>query len=275
MNRKPGIFVFALGCAALGGLGCASGPERAVSAAEFQANAQSAYEEALRSFYDQDWVNVPPLMEEVKKEYAGTRWARLAQLRIADAKYHQGSYAEAVTAYREFLRDFPNDPEVQYARYRVVLCQFAARGESILAPPLEERDLVNVRDAEETITAFLRDYPDYKERDRLLYMQSWTRGMLARHELYVARFYLRQDNFEAALARTEYALARIGATGLEPEALVLLGEIHLQGGHRSEALAAFEIVLRRFPDSPFAAVAKKFVEFMMGSDAGRTPPSAG
>ncbi len=199
-------------------------------------------------------------MEAVKREYAGTRYARLAQLRIADGHFHQKDYPEAITAYREFLRDFPSDEEVPYARYKVIDCQFQSRGESVMAPPLEERDLVNVRDASASIDAFLRDYPAYPERERLLYMR--TRG--ARHAgalrcLYVARYYLRENDYDAALARTEYALGTYKDTGLEPEALVLLGETQMKKGATDEARAAFELVLQRYPLSPFAEPARRFL----------------
>lgn len=256
MQPRAALLSFLL--AALGTSACAQ-EKKVLSAAEYQQNAQAAYEAALQVFFDRDWLSVPQLMGEVKREYAGTRWARLAQLRIADAQFHQGSYAESITSYREFLRDFPNDPDVPYARYRVVLCHFEARGDSVISPPLEERDLSNVRDADHAISTFLRDYPNYPERERLLYMHSWVRGMLARHELYVARYYLERSYFEAALARTEYALTHFRATGLEPEALVLLGETRMRQGERTSAREAFELVLNQYPESPFVTTASNFL----------------
>ena len=265
MHRSAALLLFAL--TAVAAPGCTS-EKRAVSAAEFQRNAEVAYEQALQTFYDRDWVSVPVVMEEVKREYAGTRVARLAQLRIADAQYHQGSYPESITSYREFLRDFPNDPDVPYARYRVVLCHFQARGESALAPPLEERDLVSVRDADQAISAFLKDYPDYPERERLVYMHAWVRGMLARHELYVARYYLERGNFEAALMRTEYALRTFRETGLEPEALVLLGETKMRRGERGPAREAFELVVQHYPSSPFVVPARRFLAEIERDPAG-------
>lgn len=248
-------------------LGCTKNRKEALSGVEYQRQAEAAYTKALEAFHDRDWVGVPLLMSEVKRQYAGTRWARLAQLRIADAEYHQGSYAEAVTSYREFLREFPNDEEVPYARYKVAECQFESRGATVMAPPLEERDLVNVRDADRSISDFLEDYPNYKKRERLLYMQKWVRGMLARHELYVARYYLGHDKLDAAVMRAEYALANYKDTGLEPEALVLLGETYLKRGETEEAAGAFQIVLDRYPESPFVTPAKKFMKYLSENEA--------
>jgi outer membrane protein assembly factor BamD len=250
-----------LASAFAGALGCAKQPQAAMSAEEFQASAAAEYDHALEAFLARDWVGSATRMETVKREYAGTRYARLAQLRIADGHFHQKDFPEAITAYREFLRDFPSDEEVPYARYKVIDCQFASRGESVMSPPLEERDLVNVREASMGIDAFLRDYPAYPERERLLYMRKWVRGMLARYELYVARYYLRENHYDAALSRTEYALVTYKDTGLEPEALVLLGETQMKKGDLGEAQAAFQLVLERYPSSPFAEPARRFLAF--------------
>ncbi len=238
---------------------CGGDQKRAVTAEEYARNAQQAYEEALEAFYDHDWVSVMPLMEEVKREYASSRYARLAQLRIADAHFHQDSYPEAITTYRDFVRDYPNDPEVPYARYRIVLSQFRSSGVSALMPPLEERDLSVVRDAHDSLRAFLRDYPTYPKRAELDYMLSWVRGMLARYELYVARYYLGRNNFDAAVARTQYALTNYDDTGLEPEALVLLAETYLRQGEAEKARATLNAVIERYPASPFTVPARRFL----------------
>jgi len=258
MPARPLLLLALLG-AVSATASCSKQPQAAMSAEEFQASAQAAYEHGLTAFLARDWVANATRMEAVKREYAGTRYARLAQLRIADGHFHQKDYPEAITAYREFLRDFPSDEEVPYARYKVIDCQFQSRGESVMSPPLEERDLVNVRDASASIDAFLRDYPAYPERERLLYMRTWVRGMLARYELYVARYYLRENHYAGALSRIEYALVTYKDTGLEPEALVLLGETQLKKGDRAEAKAAFELVLERYPSSPFVEPARRFL----------------
>jgi outer membrane protein assembly factor BamD len=181
--RKVIVLLVLWLCGAALQAGCAGEDRSADSPVEYAANAKKAYEEALEAFFDRDWELVKPLMEEVKRKYGYSRYARLADLRIADAAFHQENYAEAVTQYRTFVHDYPNDPEVVYARYRIARCQFLSSGESPIMPPLEERDLSSVRDAYESITAFLSDYPNYKKRRELDYMRDVVAGMLVRHEL--------------------------------------------------------------------------------------------
>lgn len=231
---------------------------------QYTENAKVAYDEALEAYFDQDWEGAVLLFEEVKRKYGYSRYARLAQLRIADAAYRQEKFPEAVTEYKSFLNDYPNDPEVPYARYKVIKANFEQSGEAVLLPPLEERDLTNVMEAYERIRTFLQDYPDYKHNRELRYMLEVVTGTLARHELYVARFYLDEENFEAAVARAQYAIANYGDSGLTPEALVLLGETYLKMKKRKAARAVFQRVLAKHSHSAFVIPARKFLRHMDG-----------
>ena len=93
-------------------------------------------------------------------------------------------------------------------------------------------------------------------------MRAETVGLLARHELYVARFYLRRDNFDAAVARIKFALNRYAKSGLDPEAIVLLGETYLKMKKRDDARKAFEQVLSEHSSSPFSVPARRFLATM-------------
>ena len=91
------------------------------------------------------------------------------------------------------------------------------------------------------------------------YMLLDVTGRLARHELYVARFYLQRGNFEAAAARSLYALRTYSNSGLEPEALVLLGETYLKMKQRGDAQQSFEKLIAAYPESPFVEPARSFL----------------
>lgn len=250
------------------------GSERPVeSPLEYTEHARKAYDEALVEYFDRDWEEAVALFEDIKRRYAYSRYARLAQLRIADAAFEQENYAEAVTGYRGFVHDFPNDPEVIYARYKVVKSLFEQRSDTLLLPPLEERDLVTVEETYQAVQSFIDDYPTYRKRPELDYMHQVVAGVLARHDLYVARYYLTEDNFEATVARIEHALKTYPNSGLEPEGLVLLGETYLKMHRVEEARAILEQVLREHPDSAFVVPARRFLD-RIGSSSSKTPPGA-
>jgi outer membrane protein assembly factor BamD len=164
--------------------------------------------------------------------------------------------------YKSFVSDYPNDPETPYARYKIAKAEFTESGASLLLPPLEERDLSNVRDAHVSLRALLADFPDSKHAVEMTYMLEVVTGLLARHELYVARFYLNRDNFEAAVARCQYALSTYQDSGLEAEGLVLLGETYLKMKEREKARATFQLVLDKYPASAFTVPARRFLARM-------------
>ncbi|MBN1612681.1 MAG: tetratricopeptide repeat protein [Polyangiaceae bacterium] len=266
----PILLPMAIVSAALALAGCGGSERPAESPLQYTENAKRAYEQALTEYFDRDWEDAVPMFEDVKRRYAYSRYARLAQLRIADASYEQENYAEAATAYRGFVHDYPNDPEVVYARYRIAKSLFNQRTDTLLLPPLEERDLVTVEEAYQAIRGFIQDYPAYKKRPELDYMHKVVAGLLARHDLYVARFYLLEDNFKAAVARVEHALKSFPSSGLEPEALVLLGETYLKMHEKQDARETFARVLRDYPDSAFVVPARGFLERLGPAAAVRT-----
>src|ERR1041385_7711532 len=142
------------------GLGACATEKPAESPLHYTENAKRAYDAALEAYFDRDWEYATQLFNDVKRKWGYSRYARLAELRLADIAYHQEKFAEAVGMYKSFVSDYPNDPEISYARYKIAKSEFVQSGASILLPPLEERDLSNVRDAHVALRALIADFPD-------------------------------------------------------------------------------------------------------------------
>lgn len=240
--------------------GCSRQAPVSQSAAAYAANAKRAYEEAIEAYLDRDWELARELFDSVTRNYGYSRYARLSQLRLADIEFHQDNFIDAVGDYKSFVHDFPNDPEVRYARFRLTQAQFAQASEGLLMPPLEERELDFARDAYASIQAYVADYPNDERSVEIEYMRQVVMGLLARHELYVARYYLRMDEFQAAVARCRYALDNYAGSGLDAEALVLLGEVYLMMKKQDDARSAFEKVLKEHSASAFVVPARNFLD---------------
>ena len=264
LGMRPNGWI-ALSFFALASVACKPAPRPTKTAEQYQEEARVAYDEAVAYYLDEDWEIAVRLLGEVRRNFSYTRYARLAELRLADASFRQEKFAEAAGAYKSFTRDYPSDPEVPYARYRIVRAQFLQSEASVFQPPLEERDLATVRAAYTSLQSFLADYPTYHRRVELDYMLQVVTGVLVRHELYAARFYLKRDEYAPAIDRVNYALNHYTASGLEPEAVTLLGETYLKMHDTPKATAAFQRVLSEYPDSPFAVPASEFLKFLGGS----------
>jgi outer membrane protein assembly factor BamD len=81
-------------------------------------------------------------------------------------------------------------------------------------------------------------------------------SLLAAHELYVARFYLKRDAYRGVISRLKGLLASYPGSGVEPKALLLLGEVYLKTKEVEAARQTFSEVVQRFPESGEAKKAR-------------------
>lgn len=274
MFRPVFVVVLAVALAA-GALGCEQQEPR--TALSYTADAKRAYDEAMKEFQSHNWLESQTLFREVKRKYHYSKYAKLAELRIADADFEQEKFTEAIRGYRQFVHDHRSDPEeVGYARSRIAEAQYKQISESFLLPTADERDQAVILDAFRELKGYVHDYPDSKESPKIRELLIEVTARLMRHELYVARFYLARDNFQAAVYRIQYAMRNFAGgpslrgpddaldSGLEAEALLLLGEVYLKMKKYPEARESFDALLRDYPRSPLVVQANNFLAYMHG-----------
>lgn len=275
MRMRTGI-LFALFVACAAPLGC--GKSEPKTALGYTENAKKAYEEAMEEFTAHNWIDAQALFREVKRKYTYSKYAKLAELRIADADFEQDKFGESMRGYRDFIKAHRSDAEeVAYARARIAEAQYSLIGESFILPTADERDQAPILEAYRELKSFVHDYPEAKETKRIRELLVDVTARLLRHELYVARFYLRNDNFDAVVSRVEYALRNfaggVGAStgpteaplvtsGLEAEALILLGETRLKQHKWQEARTTFDSLLKTYPESGYCTQARNYLAYM-------------
>jgi outer membrane protein assembly factor BamD len=252
-------------------VGCAEGPKTPLGYTE---DAKRAYDSALLEFNAHNWIEAQNLMREVKRKYSYSKYARLAELRIADADLEQEHFAEAIHEYKDFVHAHRSDADdVGYARSKVAEATVSEIPESFLLPAAAERDQGAVAEAYKELKSYLSDYPESKESPHMREMLAQVIGRLVRHELYVARFYLNKGNYDAAVARIQYALRNYtaaaegspvtaAAPALEPEALLLLGTTYLKMHKWADAKQAFQTIVSSFANDPLAEPARKYLEYV-------------
>jgi len=262
---------FAVVAMAIATSACEPPPKTALGYTE---SAKRAYEAAMEEFNAHAWIEAQTQMREIKRRYSYSKYARLAELRLADADYEQEKYADAIREYKDFIHAHrAEEEEVAYSRARIAEATYAEIPESFLMPAAEERDQAAVVDAYRQIKSFLADYPNAKQSIHMRELLAQVISRLVHHELYVARFYLAKDNFDAAVARIEYALRNYatpatGASGDPPtgdlmgEALLLLGQTYLKMHKWQNARQAFESILHGGEGSPVAVQARGYLDYL-------------
>jgi len=236
-------------------------------------SARELYELGKSDFEDENCQEAEPILRRVRREYSYSRYAALAELRLADCLMQQSKYVEAIAAYRAFVRYRPSHPEIAYARFRTAEAYYEQMPtDFILSPPAEERDQSPTRDALRQLRRFILDFPEDSRVARANEMATEALTLLAKHELYVANYYLDRDQPRAAIGRLETLLRAYRGSRIEAEALLLLGRTYLQMRDATEARSAFDELIRRFPQSGYAAQARGYLEEAVPA-APATPPA--
>ena len=200
MERKPVFTIFFLLCllliGGLAGCGYLTGSKKTESA-------EVLAEKGMEAFEDQDYHDALKAFTTLKERYPYSRYAILAELKVADAHFHRKEYPEAVAAYEDFIQLHPKNEAIPYVLYQIGACYY----EQLLS---EDRDQTPTRQAILAYQRLLKEHPNSaygaKARENILA----CRKLLAEHELYVALFYFKSKHYRAALVRLEGALADYG-----------------------------------------------------------------
>ena len=153
--------------------------------------------------------------EQLKDWYPFSKFAILAELKIADSHYHLQEYPEAIQAYEEFERLHPRNEAIPYIIYQIGLCYY----EQI---DTVDRDQTTAQKALETFDRLMQQYPQTSyslqaQSHRIRCLQS-----LSGHDFYVGMFYLKNGNYKAALHRFKTVVTRYPDVGMHHKALRLI-----------------------------------------------------
>ncbi|MBW1980019.1 MAG: outer membrane protein assembly factor BamD [Deltaproteobacteria bacterium] len=175
----------------------------AVGCAWFQSqrekSARELATEGMAEYEDGDYLDAIKIFTTLKEHYPYSRYAVLAELKLADAHFYREDYEEAIAAYDQFARLHPKNEAIPYVLYQI--------GESYFRQIYTfDRDQTpthqSIQAFERLLSAFPESAYDAKAREKI----HKCRLELADHEIYVGNFYLKSKKYRAALARFEGAL---------------------------------------------------------------------
>lgn len=203
--------------------------------------ADERYEDAIASW------------QKVRDNFYSPESNAFAEYKIAEAHFLAEQYPEAAVAYEAYLKQRPDDPRSAEVLYRLGLSYYR----QILSP---DRDQTATHNTVSTFETLLKRFPADAHKDEILEIQAFCRQQFAAHELYVGRFYLRTDKFDAAIGR----LAPIPATYPEfvgmDEVYFHLGKAYLKRGDKTSAAETFNRLFKEFPASRNVLKAQKLLE---------------
>jgi outer membrane protein assembly factor BamD len=180
--------------------------------------------------------------EEVDINHPYSQEARRAIVMAAYAYYKAGKYDDAVSAAGRYLTLHPGTPESDLAQNVIGMSYY----DQVLDP---KRDQTNARKALEAYLTLLQRYPDSRYAGDAQNRARILRDLLAASEMQVGRFYLRHNNYLAAINRFRVVVSDYQTTAQIEEALSRLTEAYMALGIIPEAETAAAVLGYNFPDS--------------------------
>ncbi len=244
--RRTAALVTAL--AALAGAGCAGRHVSFSGELRYGKSAEENYQAGLDLLKDKSYPEAEKFFDYVKTKYPFSKFAPLAELRIADAKFAQDHFPEAIEAYKQFVQLHPNHEEVDYAEFRQGLAHFEdAPSQFFMFPPAYEKDQRQLKQASEAFTKFLEKYPKSKYAPDAKKDLEIANTRLAEHEWYVAEFYYKRKRWAGAAGRYETLVERYPGSKHEVEALLKLADAAVAMDEKYRARTALQKLIVKHP----------------------------
>ncbi len=237
----------------------ACGGKSGSGSVEYSVSAQKNYDKGLKMLETKDWVAASKYFGFIKSRFPYSKYAVLAELRLADAEYGAEQYLESIDSYRLFLKFHPTHEMVAngYVSYRIGEAYFKQLpGDFWMFPPSFEKDQSSTEDAANELKSFLDKYPDspYRAKAKEIIVKVGKR--LADHEWYVARYYWDRGKPMAAVLRLRRLLERYRGVGYDEEALWLLGRAYVAVSMNDRAKNTFKELVDKYPKGSRAGDAR-------------------
>lgn len=200
------------------------------------------YNEAMDSLGRRNFRDAARLFDEVERQHPYSIWATRAQIMAAYSHYQINEYDDAILAAQRFLQLHPGNKDAAYAYYLIGLSYY----EQITDVGRDQR---TTEDALKSLEELVRRFPDSAyARDARLKVDL-TRDHLAGKEMAVGRYYLKRQEYVAAINRFRNVVEKYQTTNHVAEALHRLVECYLSLGVATEAQASAAVLGRNFPGS--------------------------
>jgi outer membrane protein assembly factor BamD len=243
--------------------------------------ARQNFEAGEASFSSARWQEAIKYFELVKNKYPYSKYAVLADLRLADAHFAREKWLEAADAYRLFVRYHPRHEQVAYATFRVAESHSRAVDDNVAWLPFvdaRQKDQSAARDTIRACDEFLTRFPNDKNAKTARALRTAARARLADADLFAAAFYEKRSRWQGA----QWRYARVGNDyGDTPGAARALWKAGLLARDRLDDHAAarqsWEKLIAEHPEAPEAKEARSALGALSATPQPAAPsaPSSG
>ena len=186
------------------------------------------YNEGLEAFKVNNFFFANKKFSEAELNFTKPELAAKSSIMASYSLYGINFYLEAEENIKRYLKTYPADKNIIYAKYLLAIIYFEQISD-------EKKDLEPLLKAREAIDIFLSKYPDTDYATDLRFKRSLVQNQLAAKELFVARYYISVKKWIPAINRLKIITEKYDTTIFIEEALHRLVEIYYYLGLENEA----------------------------------------
>lgn len=183
------------------------------------------YSEAHEAMTDGDYESAIKYFEKLEARYPYNKFAKQSQIEVIYAYYKWDEPESAIAAADRFIKVHPRHEKVDYAYYMRGLVRYN-EGKDILSKlwPQEpsERDPKSMRAAFKYFSILLEKFPKSQYSEDAKKRMLFTRNVLAKHEVNVAKYYMKRKAYVAAVNRAKTVVENFQRTPSVKPALEIL-----------------------------------------------------
>lgn len=240
--------IILLGILLLAGVsGCATQPAGDAEAGD----AERLYRLAKDSLDSGYYETAIDQYETLSARYPFGEYAQQAQLDMAYAHFKFDQPEQAIAAADHFIKTYPRHPDVDYAYYLRGLANFdQTRGllDDFIDSDPARRDPRSARESFQYFAELVERFPNSRYAEDAVQRMVHLKNYLARHEIYVARYYMRRGAHVAAAKRAQYVVENYPRTEAVPAALTLMVRAYEKLDLQDLAADARRVLAANYPD---------------------------
>lgn len=176
--------------------------------------------------------------------------APVSRFLVGETYYRAQEYDKAAPEFEAFVTLYPGHSIADLGQYRLARSYF----DQI---PTVERDQNITAKALGELQKLIRLYPESRYAPDALVKIETCRLRLAQKELWIADYYVRRDNLQAALQRYDVILKDYARTAAAPEALYQKADTLMRLGRTAEAATVLRRLVDEFPASEWSRRARQ------------------
>ena len=188
------------------------------------------YEQGSIFLSNGDIPSAVTTFETLEARFPFSTYSQQSILDLAFAYYDYGEKDSTIAECDRFIDLYPNHPNLDYAFYLRALSNLE-KGQpffqEILGQDVSKYDVSRLTDAYNDFLLITNRFKDSKYADDASNRLIFLRDNMARHEVYVARYYLKRGAYVASSERSKFMLEKYPGAPSTQDALIILSLIHI------------------------------------------------